>query len=167
LTDGPFAETKELIAGYWLIQVKSKEEAIERAKRCPFNCIPQTDGTGQIELRPLYEMALRRPRAPARSARWPPIRADTLHPYVGQDLVLIGILLMFAERVDEAQQPLREGTAILREALSPTTAQTRWAGTPGGITWQRPGAGRRPRRRRARRSGSAGWRCPRATGRSP
>ena len=33
--DGPFAETKELIAGYWLIQVKSKEEAIEWAKRCP------------------------------------------------------------------------------------------------------------------------------------
>src|SRR5207249_11225125 len=33
--DGPFAETKELLAGYWLIQVKSKEEAIEWAKRCP------------------------------------------------------------------------------------------------------------------------------------
>jgi len=35
VVDGPFAETKELIAGYWLIQVKSKEEAIEWAKRCP------------------------------------------------------------------------------------------------------------------------------------
>ena len=33
--DGPFAETKELIAGFWLIQVKSKEEAIEWVKRCP------------------------------------------------------------------------------------------------------------------------------------
>ena len=35
VTDGPFAETKELIAGYWIIQVKSKEEAIEWASRCP------------------------------------------------------------------------------------------------------------------------------------
>ena len=35
VTDGPFAETKELIAGFWLIQVKSKEEAVEWVKRCP------------------------------------------------------------------------------------------------------------------------------------
>ena len=48
VTDGPFAETKELIAGYWMIQVKSKEEAIEWARRVPFEHIPQTDGTGQI-----------------------------------------------------------------------------------------------------------------------
>src|SRR5215472_5645645 len=36
VTDGPFTETKELIAGYWIIQVKSREEAIEWAKRAPF-----------------------------------------------------------------------------------------------------------------------------------
>jgi hypothetical protein len=37
VTDGPFAETKELIAGYWIINVKSKAEAIEWAKKIPFN----------------------------------------------------------------------------------------------------------------------------------
>lgn len=46
--DGPFAETKELIAGFWLIQVKSKEEAIEWAKRVPFQ-------DGEIELRQVFE----------------------------------------------------------------------------------------------------------------
>ena len=54
ITDGPFAETKELIAGYTLIQVASREEAIEWAKR-----MPAPDGSGAdcaIELRPLYEL---------------------------------------------------------------------------------------------------------------
>jgi hypothetical protein len=46
--DGPFAETKELVAGYWLWQVKSKEEAIEWLKRAPF------DDT-EVEIRPLFE----------------------------------------------------------------------------------------------------------------
>src|SRR5262245_16499558 len=45
VTDGPFAETKELIAGYWMINVKSKEEAIEWAKRVPFQLLPTNDGT--------------------------------------------------------------------------------------------------------------------------
>jgi hypothetical protein len=52
--DGPFAETKELIAGYWIIQVKSKEEAIEWAKR-----VPNPHGEGQeseIEIRQFFEM---------------------------------------------------------------------------------------------------------------
>jgi hypothetical protein len=35
VTDGPFAETKEVLGGYWIIQVKSREEAIDWAKRCP------------------------------------------------------------------------------------------------------------------------------------
>ena len=52
--DGPFAETKELIAGYWLIQVKSKEEAIEWAKRCPRS---RRDGRdGEIEIRQVFEL---------------------------------------------------------------------------------------------------------------
>ena len=46
--DGPFAETKELIAGFWLIQVKSKEEAIEWVKRVPFE-------EGEIEIRQVFE----------------------------------------------------------------------------------------------------------------
>jgi hypothetical protein len=50
--DGPFAETKELIAGYWVIQVKSKEEAIEWMKRCP-NPYQQD---GEIEIRQIFEL---------------------------------------------------------------------------------------------------------------
>jgi hypothetical protein len=49
VTDGPFAETKELIAGFWLWQVKSKEEAIEWLKRAPF------DGGTEIEIRQVFE----------------------------------------------------------------------------------------------------------------
>ena len=48
--DGPFAETKELLAGYWIWQCKSKEEAIAWLKRAPF------DGGTEIELRPLFEL---------------------------------------------------------------------------------------------------------------
>ncbi len=48
VTDGPFAETKELIAGFWLWQVKSLDEAIEWLKRAPFK-------EGEIEIRPVFE----------------------------------------------------------------------------------------------------------------
>jgi hypothetical protein len=51
--DGPFAETKELIAGFWLWQVKSREEAIEWVKRCP-NPMPGTEA--EIEIRQVFEM---------------------------------------------------------------------------------------------------------------
>ncbi|MCH4564576.1 YciI family protein [Halomonas sp. EGI 63088] len=50
--DGPFAETRELIAGYWLWQVQSKEEAIEWVKRCP-NPMPGTEA--EIEIRQVFE----------------------------------------------------------------------------------------------------------------
>jgi hypothetical protein len=50
--DGPFAETRELVAGFWLIQVKSKEEAIEWVKRCP-NPMPGTES--EIEIRQVFE----------------------------------------------------------------------------------------------------------------
>ncbi|RON10240.1 dehydrogenase [Pseudomonas brassicacearum] len=50
--DGPFAETKELIAGYWLWQVKSKQEAIDWVKRCP-NPMPGTEA--EIEIRQVFE----------------------------------------------------------------------------------------------------------------
>jgi hypothetical protein len=49
VTDGPFTETKELIAGFWLIQVKSREEAIEWAKRIPFE-------DGEVEIRQVFEL---------------------------------------------------------------------------------------------------------------
>jgi hypothetical protein len=51
--DGPFTETKELIAGYWLFQVKSKEEAIEWVKRCP-NPMPGVES--EIEIRQVFEV---------------------------------------------------------------------------------------------------------------
>ena len=53
VTDGPFAETKELVAGFWLWQCKSKEEAVEWVKRCP----NPTGAEGEIEIRQVYEMA--------------------------------------------------------------------------------------------------------------
>lgn len=50
VTDGPFAETKELIAGFWLWRVKSMDEAVEWLKRAPF------DGGAEIEIRQLHEL---------------------------------------------------------------------------------------------------------------
>jgi len=50
--DGPFAETKELIAGFWILQVKSMEEAVEWVKRAP-NPMPGTES--EIEIRPVFE----------------------------------------------------------------------------------------------------------------
>jgi len=52
VVDGPFAETKELVAGYWIFQVKSKEECIEWVKRCP-NPMP---GDSEIEIRQVMEL---------------------------------------------------------------------------------------------------------------
>jgi hypothetical protein len=51
VTDGPFAEAKEVLGGYWMIQVKSKDEAIEWAKRCPGS------DNEMIEVRQVHEMA--------------------------------------------------------------------------------------------------------------
>jgi hypothetical protein len=67
-TDGPFTETKELIAGFWLIQVKSKEEAIEWASRVPFV-------DGEIEIRQVFEASdfppeILPPEAAAREQAW-------------------------------------------------------------------------------------------------
>lgn len=52
VVDGPFAETKELVAGYWLWKVKSMEEAVAWVKRCP----NPDNNDGEIELRPIFEM---------------------------------------------------------------------------------------------------------------
>ena len=56
VTDGPFAETKELLAGYWTIKVDSLEEAIAWARKAPFDLLPQDAGQPQIELRRVYEL---------------------------------------------------------------------------------------------------------------
>ena len=54
VVDGPFAETKELIAGYWVWQVRSMEEAVEWARRCPD---PMPGEEAELELRPFFEAA--------------------------------------------------------------------------------------------------------------
>lgn len=51
--DGPFAETKELVAGYWIWEVRDMDEAIEWVKRCPNPML----GDSEIEIRPVFEMA--------------------------------------------------------------------------------------------------------------
>lgn len=51
VTDGPFTETRELVAGFWLWQVRSMEEALEWARRCPN---PHPEG-GELEIRPVFE----------------------------------------------------------------------------------------------------------------
>ena len=53
VVDGPFTEAKELIAGFWIWQVRSKEEALEWVKRCP----PPFEGEAEIEIRQIYEAA--------------------------------------------------------------------------------------------------------------
>ena len=53
MSDGPFAQTNELVAGFWLWQVRDMDEAMEWAQRCP-NPMP---GPSDLEIRPLYEMA--------------------------------------------------------------------------------------------------------------
>ena len=51
MTDGPFAETKELIAGYWIWKVNSMEEAVEWVKKCP----NPMNGDSDIDIRPIFE----------------------------------------------------------------------------------------------------------------
>jgi hypothetical protein len=73
VTDGPFAETKELVAGFWLWQVKSMDEAIEWVKRCP----TPMEGESEIEIRPFYEAEeLGAEFTPELRAQWERLRAE-------------------------------------------------------------------------------------------
>jgi hypothetical protein len=54
IVDGPFSEAKELVAGFWLWQVKDMDEAKAWADRCP---APGPNGTGELEIRPVFEAA--------------------------------------------------------------------------------------------------------------
>ena len=58
VVDGPFSESKELIGGYWIIQVRSKEEALEWAKRIPFGTEVHPGGDVEVELRQIAEIEL-------------------------------------------------------------------------------------------------------------
>jgi hypothetical protein len=64
--DGPFAETKELVAGFWIWQVQSIEEAVEWVRRCPD---PMPGEVSEIEIRPLYEAADFTPELQAQEER--------------------------------------------------------------------------------------------------
>src|SRR5262249_9177587 len=57
VTDGPFAETKEIIAGYWVLDVKSRAEAIEWAKRAPFNQMLPEGGEQVLEIRQFFDVS--------------------------------------------------------------------------------------------------------------
>ena len=73
VVDGPFAETKELVAGYWIWEVRSLEEAIEWVKRCP-NPMP---GPSEIEIRPLFELAdFGEIVTPETAAQWDRLKAE-------------------------------------------------------------------------------------------
>jgi hypothetical protein len=54
--DGPFGDAKEIVAGYWILQVKSMDEAIEWAKRLPFEAGGEPEAEGEIEIRQLFEL---------------------------------------------------------------------------------------------------------------
>jgi hypothetical protein len=56
VVDGPFGEPKEIVAGYWILQVKSMDEAIEWAKRLPFEAGGEPEAEGEIEVRQLFEL---------------------------------------------------------------------------------------------------------------
>lgn len=53
--DGPFAETKELIAGYWIVNARSLQEVVEWMKKVPFHVLPNDDRVPELEIRPFYE----------------------------------------------------------------------------------------------------------------
>jgi len=57
VTDGPFVETKELIAGYWIVNVKSREEAIAWASKVPFQYLPNDGRIPELEIRQFFEEA--------------------------------------------------------------------------------------------------------------
>ena len=72
--DGPFAETKELVAGFWIWEVDSMEQAVEWVKRCP-NPMP---GPSEIEIRPLYELAdFGEIVTPETAAQWDRLKAES------------------------------------------------------------------------------------------
>jgi hypothetical protein len=70
VTDGPFAEAKEVLGGYWMIQVKSKEEAVEWASRCP------ASDNEVIEIRQVQEMADFPPDVAEAAAKLPELQAQ-------------------------------------------------------------------------------------------
>jgi hypothetical protein len=74
VTDGPFTEVKEVLGGYWMIQVKSKEEAIDWAKRCP------ASENEVIEVRQVFEMSEFPPDVQEAAAGFPDLQTPTAKP---------------------------------------------------------------------------------------
>ena len=81
VVDGPFTETKELVAGFWIWQVKSIEEAIEWVRRCPD---PMPGEESEIEIRPLFEAA-----DFAQSCTYRPARLDRIYNRAGTACVYV------------------------------------------------------------------------------
>lgn len=95
VTDGPFAETKELLAGYWVWEVKSMDEAIEWVKRCPNPMLEDSD----IEIRPFYEMADFAEADPSGSVA---AQEETLATAMATQSATIMPYLFFSGRCEEA-----------------------------------------------------------------
>jgi PhnB protein len=124
VTDGPFAGTTELIAGFWLWQVRSREEAIEWLKRAPF------DGGTEVELRPVFEAedfgAALTPelREQEQHLRAQAAGGNSVKPLNGPASVLVKPYLFFEGRCDEAIAYYRtalgaEVKALMRYTESP------------------------------------------------
>ena len=95
VTDGPFAETKELVAGYWLWEVNSMQEAVDWVKRCPNPMIEDSD----IEIRPLYEMEDFAESDPTGETRK---QEGNLRTQVAMQQSVVQPYLFFGGRCDEA-----------------------------------------------------------------
>lgn len=124
IVDGPFSETKELLAGYWLIQTKTKEEAIEWAKKVPFE-------EGEVEVRQIYELSDFGIELPETITDAPPIPARK--PGTKRYMVLIKAdaltekgVIEGAERMFEEMGALmndytQKGAVLAGDGLQPTS----------------------------------------------
>lgn len=117
VVDGPFAETKELIAGYWLWQVDSMEQAVEWVKRCP-NPMPEESG---IEIRPVYQMEDFAENDPDGSVA---ASEDALRTTLALQSTVVQPYLFFSGRCEEALEFYQESlgavvTMLMRFKDSP------------------------------------------------
>ncbi len=120
VTDGPFAETKELIAGYWLWEVASMEEAVEWVKRCPNPMREESD----IDIRPLYEIEDLAPSDPQGNIRE---QEEALAQSLALQEASVQPYLFFGGRCEEA-------LAFYEQALSATVlTKFRFSESPDAV----------------------------------
>lgn len=119
VTDGPFAETKELVAGFWIWEVASMEEAIEWAKRCP-NPMPESS---ELEIRPFYEMEDFAEMDPSGAIRE---QEERLRDAISLQSAIAQTYLFFSGRCEEALEFYKQALGarigmVLRFSDSPDT----------------------------------------------